>query len=75
MFRPLINLKWLLTGSGLRFQERPRTRQLLTLLPNLTTFNQQPFDHSVLNATPTDFSVSLSSIPMSAPSAPSMATT
>ena len=57
VFRPLINLKWLLTESGRSFQERPLTRQLLTLLPNLTTFNQQPFDHSVLNATPTDLSI------------------
>ena len=60
VFSPLINLKWLSTGypeSYRSFQERPLTRQLLTLLPNLTTFNQQPFDHSVLNATPTDLSI------------------
>ena len=57
VFSPLINLEWLLTGSGSSFQERPRTRQLLTLLPNLTRFNLQPFDHSVLNATPTDLSI------------------
>ena len=57
VFRPLEKLEVLTTGFGSSFQERPRTRQLLTLLPNLTTFNQQPFDHSVLNATPTDLSI------------------